>query len=56
MQAQLDNYVRKSNRKLPRRNKKKFLPHGIPDLIFERAQDYGMEDFKVCDVHAVPIL
>ncbi|KZV92964.1 hypothetical protein EXIGLDRAFT_613613, partial [Exidia glandulosa HHB12029] len=47
MQLQMDNYVRKVNRKLPRRNKKKFLPHGIPDLIFERSVDYGMQDFKV---------
>ncbi|KZV79977.1 hypothetical protein EXIGLDRAFT_578677, partial [Exidia glandulosa HHB12029] len=47
MQLQLDNYVNRHNSRLPRHNKKKFLPHGIPNIIFERAQDYGLQDFKV---------
>ncbi|EJD33870.1 hypothetical protein AURDEDRAFT_76626 [Auricularia subglabra TFB-10046 SS5] len=47
MQLQMDNYRIRSNQKLPRKNNKKVLPHGIPDLIFERPQDYMAADYKV---------
>ncbi|KZV88399.1 hypothetical protein EXIGLDRAFT_798661 [Exidia glandulosa HHB12029] len=47
IQRELDSYRHRRNTRLPRSNKKKFLPHGIPDLIFERPDRYGAQDFKV---------
>ncbi|EJD47604.1 hypothetical protein AURDEDRAFT_123493 [Auricularia subglabra TFB-10046 SS5] len=47
MQVELDEYRLRRNTRLPRKNKKKFLPHGKPDLIFERPDKYNAEDYKV---------
>ncbi|KAI6010570.1 hypothetical protein BKA83DRAFT_16275 [Pisolithus microcarpus] len=47
LQAELDNYRDRINHSRKRRDKKKVLPHGIPDLIYHCAEDYGALDFKV---------
>ncbi|KAI5981278.1 hypothetical protein EDD15DRAFT_2379814 [Pisolithus albus] len=47
LQAELDNYQDRINHSQKRCDKKKVLPHGIPDLIYHCAEDYGALDFKV---------
>ncbi|KAI6005574.1 hypothetical protein EDD15DRAFT_2384304 [Pisolithus albus] len=47
LQAELDNYRDRINHSRKRRDEKKVLPHGIPNLIYHCAEDYGALDFKV---------
>jgi len=47
MQNQLDLYRTHMNQRRPRANKKKLLPHGIPDLIFENPEEYGSQQYIV---------
>lgn len=47
IQAELDNYRLRTNTKRPRADRKKFLPHGVPDHIFEQAHKYEAEDYKI---------
>ncbi|EJD32863.1 hypothetical protein AURDEDRAFT_77405 [Auricularia subglabra TFB-10046 SS5] len=47
IQAELDNYRLRTNTKRPRADRKKFLPHGVPDHIFEQAVKYDAEDYKI---------
>ncbi|KIK19056.1 hypothetical protein PISMIDRAFT_40156, partial [Pisolithus microcarpus 441] len=47
LQAELDNYQDHINHSQKHCDKKKVLPHGIPNLIYHCAEDYGALDFKV---------
>lgn len=47
LQAELNSYQDRVNNTRKRHDKKKVLPHGIPELIFRYSEDYGALDFKV---------
>ncbi|KIM55944.1 hypothetical protein SCLCIDRAFT_29984 [Scleroderma citrinum Foug A] len=47
LQVELNNYHDHINNSRKRHNRKKVLPHGIPELIYTCAEDYGALDFKV---------
>ncbi|KIK77025.1 hypothetical protein PAXRUDRAFT_168071 [Paxillus rubicundulus Ve08.2h10] len=47
LQQELDNYQSRINNTRKRCDKKKVLPHGIPELTHTCAADYGALDFKV---------
>ncbi|KAL4077214.1 hypothetical protein V8B97DRAFT_2102577 [Scleroderma yunnanense] len=47
LQVELNNYQDRINNSRKRHDRKKVLPHGIPELIYTCAQDYGALDFKV---------
>ena len=47
LQSELDKWVIVRNRTLPRANTKKVLPHGIPELMREKPEQFGALDFKV---------
>ncbi|KAL4068890.1 hypothetical protein V8B97DRAFT_1970516 [Scleroderma yunnanense] len=47
LQVELNNYQDHINNSHKCHNRKKVLPHGIPELIYTCAQDYGALDFKV---------
>jgi hypothetical protein len=51
MQSELDLYRTRSNGHMPRYNRRKLLPHGIPNEIFEHPEQYGSHDFKVLVTH-----
>ncbi|KAF8120876.1 hypothetical protein EV363DRAFT_1278349 [Boletus edulis] len=46
LQAELDAYCDRINHTAKRRDRKKVLPHGIPELIFTSPEDFGALDFK----------
>ncbi|KAF8119494.1 hypothetical protein EV363DRAFT_1462101 [Boletus edulis] len=46
LQAELDTYCDRINHTAKRRDRKKVLPHGIPELIFTSPEDFGALDFK----------
>ncbi|KAL4067085.1 hypothetical protein V8B97DRAFT_2025370 [Scleroderma yunnanense] len=47
LQVELDNYQDHINNSCKCHDRKKVLPHGIPELIYTCAEDYGALDFKV---------
>ncbi|KAI6001834.1 hypothetical protein EDD15DRAFT_2192588 [Pisolithus albus] len=47
LQVELNSYQDRINNSRKRRDKKKVLPHGIPELIFTCAEDYGALNFKI---------
>ncbi|KAL0945784.1 hypothetical protein HGRIS_012072 [Hohenbuehelia grisea] len=47
MQKELDEWVIMRNNSLPRANKHKVLPHGIPAMIRLHPELYGTTDFKI---------
>ncbi|KAG9310537.1 hypothetical protein JVU11DRAFT_9081 [Chiua virens] len=47
LQSELDNYQFRINNTRKRQDKKKVLPHGIPELIHRCPADYGALDVKV---------
>ncbi|KAF8198902.1 hypothetical protein K438DRAFT_1966869 [Mycena galopus ATCC 62051] len=47
VQVQLDIWVRHRNETKPRSDKHKVLPHGIPALMREKPEFYGLLDFKI---------
>jgi hypothetical protein len=47
LQSELDKWVTIRNRTLPRADTKKVLPHGIPELMREKPEQFGALDFKV---------
>ncbi|KAI5999092.1 hypothetical protein EDD15DRAFT_2386441 [Pisolithus albus] len=47
LQVELNNYQDRINNSRKRRDKRKVLPHGIPELIYTCPGDYGALDFKV---------
>ncbi|KAF8435306.1 hypothetical protein L210DRAFT_3613594 [Boletus edulis BED1] len=47
LQQELDSYQQRVNNTWKRRDKKKILPHGVPELIHRCAEDYAALDFKV---------
>ena len=53
LQSELDKWVTIRNRTLPRADTKKVLPHGIPELMREKPEQFGALDFKVigCSIH-----
>ncbi|KAH0827414.1 hypothetical protein J3R83DRAFT_4072, partial [Lanmaoa asiatica] len=48
LQREIDSYQQRVNLTQKRRDKRKILPHGVPELIYRNAEDYGALDFKVC--------
>ncbi|KAG6370288.1 hypothetical protein JVT61DRAFT_12239 [Boletus reticuloceps] len=48
LQQELDSYQQRVNNTRKRRDKKKILPHGVPELIHRCAEDYAALDFKIC--------
>lgn len=53
LQDELDRWIDQKNSTTRRANKYKVLPHGIPDLIYDSPEDFGVADFKVCAILAV---
>jgi hypothetical protein len=53
LQSELDKWVTIRNRTLPRADTKKVLPHGIPELMREKPEQFGALNFKVigCSIH-----
>lgn len=49
LQNELNKWVTIHNRTLPRADTKKVLPHGIPELMREKPDQFGALDFKVID-------
>ncbi|KAG1847850.1 hypothetical protein DFJ58DRAFT_730028 [Suillus subalutaceus] len=47
LQCELDRYQDRVNNTLKRPDRNKVLPHGVPNLIYESAEDFGALDFKV---------
>ncbi|KAJ7191511.1 hypothetical protein GGX14DRAFT_506825 [Mycena pura] len=47
LQAELDAYIQRLNNSQKRADRNKILPHGVPNDIFENAEEYGALDFKV---------
>ncbi|KAF8549030.1 hypothetical protein OG21DRAFT_1488884 [Imleria badia] len=47
LQAELDLYCDQVNHTAKHYDRKKALPHGIPELIFTSPEDFGTLDFKV---------
>ncbi|KAF8430639.1 hypothetical protein L210DRAFT_3614625 [Boletus edulis BED1] len=47
LQQELDSYQQRVNNTWKRCDKKKILPHGVPELIHRCAEDYAALDFKV---------
>jgi hypothetical protein len=47
LQSELDKWVTIRNRTLPRADTKKVLPHGIPELMREKPEQFGALDFKI---------
>jgi hypothetical protein len=43
-----DAWIALRNRTAPRADRKKLLPHGIPELIRQKPENYSVLDFKVC--------
>jgi hypothetical protein len=46
LQAELDRWVLLRNQTAPRRDRNKILPHGIPELIRRKPDQYGSADFQ----------
>ncbi|KAG1780221.1 hypothetical protein EV702DRAFT_950000, partial [Suillus placidus] len=47
LQQELDAYQDRINNTAKRRDRNKILPHGVPNLIYHSAEDFGALDFKV---------
>ena len=47
LQSELDAWIVLCNRTAPRADKKKLLPHGIPELIRQKPEKYSVLDFKI---------
>jgi hypothetical protein len=46
--AELDAWARRRNHNAPRKDKNKFLSHGIPAIIRAKPRGFNLLDFKVC--------
>ncbi|KAI6021641.1 hypothetical protein BKA83DRAFT_4055186 [Pisolithus microcarpus] len=53
LQVKLNNYQDRINNSRKRRDKRKVLPHGIPELIYTCPGDYGALDFKATAIEQV---
>jgi hypothetical protein len=53
IQSELDKYVHRNNSTRKRADRKKVLPHGIPDIIFEQPDQFEAVDFKVCSINGL---
>ncbi|KAG1800559.1 hypothetical protein EV424DRAFT_1474841 [Suillus variegatus] len=47
LQQELDAYQDRINNTAKRRDRNKILPHGVPNLIYNSAEDFGALDFKI---------
>ncbi|KAG1874467.1 hypothetical protein F4604DRAFT_1680990 [Suillus subluteus] len=47
LQQELDAYQDRINNTAKRRDRNKILPHGVPNLIYHSAEDFGALDFKI---------
>jgi hypothetical protein len=47
IQDETDRWVLMRNMTAPRKDKHKVLPHGIPEIIRKKPEQYGSLDFKV---------
>jgi hypothetical protein len=46
-QAEIDKWVQKYNTSQRRANKRKILPKGIPDVIHQKPERFGSQNFQV---------
>ncbi|EIN12498.1 hypothetical protein PUNSTDRAFT_61541 [Punctularia strigosozonata HHB-11173 SS5] len=53
IQHELDKYVHRNNTTAKRADKHKVLPHGIPDIIFERPHRFDAVDFHINVPHNI---
>ncbi|KAF8550995.1 hypothetical protein OG21DRAFT_1487325 [Imleria badia] len=54
LQRELDNYKDRVNHSRKRRDRNKVLPQGVPELIHESPEEFGVLDFKVAvDLEAI---
>jgi hypothetical protein len=54
LQAEADTYLYNHNTTMRRKNKNKVLPHGIPDIMFDKPRTVGAVDFRVRISHLPP--
>ncbi|KAG1796277.1 uncharacterized protein HD556DRAFT_1431378 [Suillus plorans] len=47
LQQELDAYRDRVNNTAKRRDRNKILPHGVPNIIYHSAEDFGALDFKI---------
>ena len=47
LQKEADSYVYSTNTSRRRANRRKVLPNGVPDVMFENPESVGALDFKV---------
>jgi len=47
LQSELNAWVALRNQTAPRSDRKKVLPHGIPELMRQKPDQFGVKDFKV---------
>ncbi|KAF9231983.1 hypothetical protein BU15DRAFT_90769 [Melanogaster broomeanus] len=47
LQQELDAYRCRVNNTAKRRDRNKILPHGVPNLVYQSAEDFGALDFKI---------
>lgn len=47
LQKEADSYVYSTNTSRRRANRRKVLPNGVPDVMFEHPESVGARDFKV---------
>ncbi|KAJ6613735.1 hypothetical protein B0H10DRAFT_1804947 [Mycena sp. CBHHK59/15] len=50
LQKELDSYCDRVNNTAKRADRKKDLPHGVPNDMYEHPGDYGVLDFKACHI------
>ncbi|KAG1732296.1 hypothetical protein EDB19DRAFT_2005534 [Suillus lakei] len=55
LQQELNAYRDRINNSAKRRDRNKILPHGVPNLIYEAAEDFGALDFKQSHVRSAYI-
>ncbi|KAG1844804.1 hypothetical protein DFJ58DRAFT_731076 [Suillus subalutaceus] len=51
LQRELDTYQDRVNNSQKRRDRNKILPHGVPNLIYQSANNFGALDFKITVEH-----
>ena len=51
LQSELDGWIALRNRTAPQSDKRKVLPHGIPEMIRQKPENYNVLDFKVSVIY-----
>ncbi|KAG6374562.1 hypothetical protein JVT61DRAFT_3911 [Boletus reticuloceps] len=55
LQAELEAYCDRINHTTKHHDRKKALPHGIPELVFTSPEDFGALDFKVVTIDPIAL-